>query len=69
MPPKTFVWTDIREIAERLEAAHPDADILKLRFTDLHARVCALEGFTGDPKKSNEQILEAIQMTWLDERE
>lgn len=69
MAPRTFAWTDVREIAERLEAAHPDADILKVRFTELHKWVTELEGFTGDPKKSNEQILEAIQMTWLDERD
>ena len=25
------------------------------------------EGFSGDPKLSNEKILEAIQMAWLDE--
>ena len=40
-----------------------------MRFTDLHAWVCALEGFSDDPKRSNEKILEAIQMAWLDERE
>ena len=62
-------WTDVREIAIRLEEAHPDADILNLRFTDLHAWVLALPGFSDDAKKSNEKILEAIQMTWLDERD
>ena len=25
------------------------------------------EGFAGDPHKSGEKILEAIQMAWLDE--
>ena len=38
-----------------------------VRFTDLHAWVLALEGFDDDPEKSNEGILEAIQMTWIDE--
>jgi FeS assembly protein IscX len=32
----------------------------------LHAWVCALPDFQDDPKKSNEKVLEAIQMAWLD---
>ena len=46
----------------------PELDPLTLRFTDLHKKVCELPGFSDDPKKSNEKILEAIQMRWLDER-
>jgi FeS assembly protein IscX len=65
----TIVWTDVREIAIRLNEAHPDVDPLTVRFTDLHRWVTELPGFAGDPKKSNEQILEAIQMTWIDERD
>lgn len=64
-----IVWTDVHEIGFRLSEAHPDVDPLGVRFTDLHAWVLALEGFEGDPKKSNESILEAIQMAWLDERD
>ena len=66
---RTFEWTDVRLIAELLEEAHPEVDILKVRFTDLHKWVSALPGFTGDPQRSSEKILEAIQMAWLDERE
>jgi FeS assembly protein IscX len=62
-------WTDVREIAIRLVETHPDVDPLTVRFTDLHRWVTELEGFEGDPKRSNEQILEAIQMTWIDERD
>lgn len=62
-----LTWTDVHEIGYRLAEAHPDTDPLAVRFTDLHAWVCALPGFTGDPKASNEPILEAIQMAWLDE--
>jgi FeS assembly protein IscX len=62
-------WTDIRDIAIELEEAHPDADVVNLRFTDLHKWVCALPGFDDDPKRSNEKILEAIQAAWLEERE
>jgi FeS assembly protein IscX len=60
-------WTDTRDIAIALADTHPDVDPLKVRFTDLHAWVCALPGFTDDPNRSNEKILEAIQMTWIDE--
>jgi FeS assembly protein IscX len=62
-------WTDVRSIAEALEEAHPEADVVNLRFTELHRWVTELAGFAGDPKKSNEQILEAIQAAWLDERD
>jgi FeS assembly protein IscX len=61
-------WTDIHEIAAELEEHHPDADVVNLRFTDLWKWVQALPGFSDDPAKSNEKILEAIQMAWLDER-
>jgi FeS assembly protein IscX len=61
-------WTDIHDIATELEEAHPDADVVNLRFTDLWKWVQALPEFSDDPAKSNEKILEAIQMAWLDER-
>ena len=69
MPASKIDWSDVREIAIRLVEAHPDVDPLTVRFTDLHRWVTELDGFTGDPKKSNESILEAIQMTWIDERD
>jgi FeS assembly protein IscX len=31
--------------------------------------VCALPGFADDPNHSNEKILEAIQMTWIEEHD
>ena len=60
-------WTDIREIAIELSEAHPDVDPQYVRFTDMHAWICALEDFDDDPEKSSEGILEGIQMTWIDE--
>ncbi len=62
-------WTDVREIAIALADRYPDVDPLSVRFTDLHRWVRELPGFSDDPQRSNEQILEAIQMAWLDERE
>ena len=62
-------WTDVQEIGFRLSEVHADVEPLSVRFTDLHAWVLALPGFTGAPDKSNEAILEAIQMAWLDERD
>ena len=66
---ETFDWKDVHEVAYRLFEADPETDPLGLRFTELHARICDLEGFVGDPKSSNEKILEAILMAWVDERE
>ena len=61
-------WTDTFDIAIALEEAHPDVDNVNLRFTDLHQWVCALPGFADDPNGSNERLLEAIQLAWIDER-
>ncbi len=60
-------WTDVREIAIELAGRHPDVKPLSVRFTDLHRWVCEVPGFDDDPGRSNEKILEAIQMAWLDE--
>ena len=59
-------WTDIEEIAELLDEHHPDIDVMRLRFTDLHRYVIQLPGFTDLPDKSNERILEAIQAAWFE---
>jgi FeS assembly protein IscX len=62
-------WTDTLDIALELIDAHPDVDPQYIRFTDLHKWVCALPGFEDDPEKSNEKILEAIQMMWIEEQD
>jgi FeS assembly protein IscX len=62
-------WTDTLEIAIQLDEAHPDVDPTKIRFTDLHNWVTALPEFSDDHARSGEKILEAIQMTWIEERE
>lgn len=61
-------WTDTIDIAIALEERYPDVDNVNLRYTDLHRWICELPDFEDDPKKSNEKILEAIQMAWIDER-
>ncbi|MFZ3193478.1 MAG: Fe-S cluster assembly protein IscX [Moraxellaceae bacterium] len=60
-------WTDSLEIAIALLDAHPDIDPKIIRFTDLHRWVRELPEFADDPERSNERILEAIQMNWIDE--
>lgn len=60
-------WHDSEEIAILLLEKHPNLDPLTVRFTDLHKMVTELPGFEDDPKKSNEAILEAIQMAWHEE--
>lgn len=60
-------WTDTYEIVEALQDAHPDVDPTQLRFTDLRDWVLALPGFDDEPERCGERILEAIQMTWIDE--
>ena len=60
-------WIDAEEIGIALLEKFPDLDPLTVRFTDLHQRVMALDGFDDDPKTSNEPKLEAIQMAWYEE--
>jgi len=60
-------WKDHEDIALALLERYPDTDPLTVRFTDLHQWVIALPSFRDDPKKSNEGILEAIQMAWYEE--
>ena len=65
----TLKWTDTFEIAIALEEKFPEKDNVNLRFTDLHKWILDLDGFIDDPNKSNEKILESIQMAWIDERD
>jgi FeS assembly protein IscX len=62
-------WTDTHEIAAALLDTHGDTDPGKIRFTDLHRWVTELPGFQDDPQRSNEKILETIQMLWIEEAE
>ncbi len=63
----SLTWRDAQEIAIALTEKFPDTDPLTVRFTDLHRWVAELPTFSDDPKASNEKLLEAIQMAWLDE--
>ena len=60
-------WTDTREIAIALAEKFPEHDPSRINFVDLRDCVLALEGFDDDPRRSGEKILEAIQMTWIEE--
>ena len=62
-------WTDSQAIAEALYDRNPDLDPKTVRFTDMHQWICELEGFGDVPENSNEKILEAILLCWLDEYE
>ena len=62
-----MLWTDVNEIAIELYEANPEIDQRYILFTDLHKLVISLEGFQDDPNNSNEKILEAIQMNWIEE--
>jgi FeS assembly protein IscX len=62
-------WTDTREIAIALREARPGQDPAKVNFVDLRDWVLALPGFSDDPKRCGERILEAIQMAWIEEAE
>jgi FeS assembly protein IscX len=62
-----MTWRDTEDIAIALTERHPERDPLTVRFTDLHRYVTELPEFRDDPKASNEKLLEAIQMAWLDE--
>ncbi len=60
-------WNDTEDIALQLMERHEGTDPLTVRFTDLHRWVTEIPGFIGKAEKSNEKILEAIQMAWHEE--
>ena len=62
-----LTWQDTEEIGIQLFEKFPGADPLQVRFTDLHRWVTELEDFDDDEKASNEGLLEAVQMAWLEE--
>jgi FeS assembly protein IscX len=64
----TLKWTDSLDIAIQLDEKFPDIDPQQIRFTDLHKWICELDDFSDDASKSNEKILEAIQMLWIEEK-
>ena len=60
-------WDQSENIGIALYEKFPDIDPLKVRFTDMHKWITELVDFAGDPAKSNEGKLEAIQMAWFEE--
>ena len=62
-------WTDTQEIAIALSEQYPDKDPSSVNFVDLYKWVMALPGFSDDPKRCGERILEAIQAAWIEEVE
>ncbi|MDN3696494.1 MULTISPECIES: Fe-S cluster assembly protein IscX [Vibrio] len=60
-------WTDSRDIAIELCDLYPDTDPKTVRFTDLHRWITELDGFEDEPNNSNEKILEAVILCWMDE--
>jgi FeS assembly protein IscX len=62
--PNELTWDDAEDIGILLSEQHPEMDPLAVRLADLQRLVTALPTFKGDPKKSTEDKLEAIQMAW-----
>jgi len=67
--PMALKWTDTLDIVIALDEAYPDVDPRYVNFVDLRDWTLALEEFDDDPAHSGEKILEAIQSTWIEERE
>lgn len=62
-------WLDIEDIVIELEKKHPQVNLLTLRFTDLMKWILEIDGFNDQSINCNEKILEAIQASWIEERE
>lgn len=62
-------WNDYEDIAiglyEKFGDAFDESKIYRIRFTDLHKWVLALDHFVGKPEESNEGHLEQIQSAWV----
>lgn len=64
-----LTWKDARLIGQELADEYPDLDPLTVSFEKMHAMILALPDFDDDPDSSNEKLLEAILLAWLDERD
>ena len=62
-------WTDIGDIAIELNEKYPDIDPQWVNFMDLKQCICDLDIFDDNPNGCNERILEAIQASWIDEKD
>ena len=62
-----MLWIDVNDIAIELYEKFPEVDPQYVLFTDLRKWVLDLEGFEDAADRSNEKILEAIQMLWMEE--
>jgi FeS assembly protein IscX len=62
-------WVDIQEIVDELDAKYPEVNPLQINFKELYDWILALEDFDDDPKHCGERILEAVQQTWIEERQ
>lgn len=62
-------WIDVLDIAIELDEKFPEVDPLTLNFLELKNMAVSLEDFDDDPEHSGEKVLEAIQQTWIEERE
>ncbi len=60
-------WIDVTDIAIELFEIFPDLDPQWISFPDLHQKILSLDNFIGEPNRSNEKILEAIQQAWIEE--
>lgn len=64
-----MTWTDIDDIVVELDEAYPKLDPEAVRFTELRKMIESLEAFSPEPgQQPNEQILEAVQVGWMEER-
>ena len=60
-------WLDVLDIAIELSEKHEDVDPQFVNFVDLRNWVMDLEDFDDEPNRSNEKILEAVILCWMDE--
>jgi FeS assembly protein IscX len=65
--PPPLKWTDVDDIGYALWELNSKQNPLQVSFPALRDLVVALPAFEGAPDGCNEKILEAIQMSWLEE--
>ncbi len=64
-----LTWTDVEDLGIELAEQYPQKDPMTCRFTELRQMVESLPNFEPEPGQHvNEQILEAIQAAWIEER-
>jgi FeS assembly protein IscX len=64
---KQLYWDSVYEIAQALNAQHPEVDLDQVSLLEIFEWTVQLPGFSDFPELANDEILLAIFQEWFEE--